>query len=71
MALQKSPHMIEIGIKVPGELQRQVQEQVSASLIELFKRLNCQIPEIRYQDKMSKPPNHKKLRRIQREFQPS
>ena len=68
IVVQKSPDLIEIYLNTPAELQTQVQAQVSTSLLALFDRLNCKIPEVRYQEyKITRQPD-KKLRRVHREF---
>jgi putative adenylate-forming enzyme len=69
-AVQKRPDLIEVFLKVPAELQRLIQHKVHQSLMDLFTRSHCQISNIHYQEYETRIEHHKKLRRIQREFNP-
>jgi putative adenylate-forming enzyme len=69
-AVQKRPELIEISLKVPAELQISIQHKVHQSLLDLFARSQCQVPEIRYKEYEMRTEHHQKLRRIQREFSP-
>lgn len=68
LAVQKSPQLIEISLKVPNELLRSVREKVDRSLVDLWERSHCQIPEIRYSEYPPRTAHHQKLRRVKREF---
>ncbi|MBW4575468.1 MAG: hypothetical protein KME08_09315 [Aphanothece sp. CMT-3BRIN-NPC111] len=68
IVVQKSTDLIEISLNTPAELQAQVQAQVYTSLLFLFERLNCKIPEVRYQEYRTTRQLDKKLRRVHREF---
>lgn len=69
-AVQKRPDLIEVFLKVPAELQSSIQQKVYQSLLDLFARSHCQIPNIYYLEYETRTEHHKKLRRIQREFNP-
>jgi len=69
-AVQKRPDLIEVSLKVPVELQGSIQQKVHQSLLDLFARSHCQIPNISYPEYEGRTEHHKKLRRIQREFNP-
>lgn len=70
MVVQKYPDLIEISLNVSAELQLLVQHQVDESLLDLFRRSHCQVPKIRYREYQVRTEHYKKLRRIQREFNP-
>jgi putative adenylate-forming enzyme len=69
-AVQKCPDLIEVSLKVPAELQESIQHKVHQSLLDLFARSHCQIPNICYKEYQVRTKHHTKLRRIQREFYP-
>ncbi len=69
IAVQKRLDLIEISLKVPTSLSVQVQTMVQESLLALFERSYCQVPEIRYQE-YNRTQHERKLRRIYREFSP-
>ena len=69
-AVQKRADLIEISLKIPAELQRAIQQKVHQSLLDLLARSHCQIPNIYYQEYKERTEHHKKLRRIEREFNP-
>jgi len=66
--VQKYPDLIEISLKVSAEIKQSIQSQVHQSLVDLLMRSHCQIPKICYKDYKVRAEHHKKLRRIQREF---
>ncbi|HEY9596505.1 MAG TPA: F390 synthetase-related protein [Cyanophyceae cyanobacterium] len=68
--VQKCPDWIEVSLKVPAKLQGSIQQKVHQSLLDLFARSHCQIPNIYYKEYEPRTEHHKKLRRIQREFNP-
>jgi putative adenylate-forming enzyme len=70
MAVQKSPDLMEVALKVSPELQAEIQPRVHESLMDLFVRSHCQIPHIHYQAYETRSDRHHKLRRIQRKFNP-
>ncbi|MDP5018848.1 MAG: adenylate cyclase [Dolichospermum sp.] len=69
-AVQKSPNLMEISLKVTTELQGLIKDKVDKSLIDLFEQSYCQIPHIHYQEYKIRTEHHQKLRRIQRDFTP-
>ncbi|BAZ33255.1 hypothetical protein NIES4074_57650 [Cylindrospermum sp. NIES-4074] len=68
LAVQKSPDLIEISLKSSVELQSAVQNLVHQSLLDLFVRSHCRIPQIHYTQYVNVTEHHKKLRRVQRVF---
>ena len=68
LVVQKNMQLIEISLKVPNELLLSTREKVDRSLVELFERSQCQIPEITYSEYQPKTAQHQKLRRVKREF---
>ncbi|AFY91382.1 F390 synthetase-related protein [Chamaesiphon minutus] len=68
--VQISPTAIEVFVKVPPELQTSIEQQISVSLIDLFNRSHCQIPNIFYQEYVQHTEHRHKLRRVQRAFTP-
>jgi len=64
MAVQTSADVIEIYLKLPPELQASIQPKVSQSLIDLFERYNCKIPQINYREYEARTEHHQKLRRV-------
>lgn len=70
IAVQKSPDLIEIYLKLPAELEALIQHQVNQSLIDLFEHSSCQIPNLCYQQYEARTEYHQKLRRVRRTFTP-
>ena len=68
LVVQKNMQLIEISLKVPNELLLSTREKVDRSLVELFERSQCQIPQITYSEYQPKTAQHQKLRRVKREF---
>ncbi|PSB58948.1 adenylate cyclase, partial [Chamaesiphon polymorphus CCALA 037] len=68
--VQISPPAIEVFVKVPPVLKTSIEQQISVSLIDLFDRSHCQIPDISYQEYVDRTEHHLKMRRIQRTFTP-
>lgn len=67
-AVQSDMQTIDIFLKVAPELRSEIERKIQTSLIELCERLQCQMPQIRYQEYRERNNLDRKLRRIQREF---
>ena len=68
IVVQKSPNLLEIYLKVPQELQGEIERKVNQSLGDLFARSHSQIPQIVYSEYQPKTQPAQKLRRVKREF---
>ncbi|MDJ0616564.1 MAG: adenylate cyclase [Calothrix sp. MO_192.B10] len=68
LIVQKSPQLLEISLLVPIDIMEELQILVKQSLLELFTKFHCQIPEIVYQPYPERTEHHQKLRRVWRDF---
>lgn len=66
--VQSNPRLIQIFLRVPSELAKVTETQVHQSLLTLFTKAGCQIPEIHYNKWQARSNHSQKLRRVRREF---
>ncbi|GIP35763.1 F390 synthetase-related protein [Paenibacillus sp. J2TS4] len=67
--VQHSERLIECALKVQPELEMICQEQVRQALLELWGRLRCEAPDIRFRE-YARGSLERKLRRVERRFAP-